>query len=229
MRILVLSDIHGSDTGITTTLELAERYNPHIVVICGDITQFGPHEWAVKYLEQIPARTVAVHGNCDPKDLDVTFARASALSLHKKRHTITGLPFIGAGGSDHTPFNTIFEFGDETFTGWLDPLMVENAVLVTHAPAYGILDWNMSGKHLGSKSLRKVVDRWKPILFFSGHMHEARGVEVHGKTVCVNPGPAKNGFGALVDLVNPLELVGVAEKEKWGTVRGSVEARLLDV
>ena len=234
MRILVLSDVHGTNSGIMTSLELCLRYEPDLTVVCGDITQFGPHSWAEGYLGRIPGKTAAVPGNCDPECLDEAYGRSGTIDLHRRSEVIEGMTFIGAGGADYTPFNTIFEFGDDTFPKWLDPLMRENAILVTHAPAYGFLDTNQTGSHRGSRSLRRIVDRWKPILMLFGHIHEARGVVEHNGTVFVNPGPTKDGFGALVELTTPGEIrvpdVDEFENEEiWGKVRNSVEARLLQI
>ena len=234
MKILVLSDVHGTTTGIMTTLELCQRYEPDLTIICGDITQFGPHTWAEGYLKRISGRKAVVPGNCDPKNLDEVIERSGGINLHRRRETIEGMTFVGAGGADYTPFNTIFEFGDDTFTKWLESLMQENAILVTHAPAHGILDTDHAGNPRGSRSIRRIVDRWRPMLMLSGHMHEARGVVEHSGTVFVNPGPAKDGFGALVELVPPgmlhdeREEVGKSDEAvMWNRVRESVEVKLV--
>ncbi len=228
MKLLVLSDIHGSDTGLMTTIELGQRHNPDLVVVCGDITNFGPPTWAEDYLNRIPFPTLAIPGNCDPVGLEEIFEKTRAIDLHRKKRAISGLTFVGMGGSDHTPYNTPFEFGDHTFKKWLDPIMEKNAVIVSHAPPYGAVDRNFAGRHRGSRSLRKLVDRWKPILVLCGHIHEARGIEMIGETVCVNPGPAKEGNAALVELMTPEE-GGSTGAEMWDEVRRSVDARLLKV
>jgi uncharacterized protein len=243
MRMLVFSDIHGSTTGTMTTMELCQKHKPDLVVICGDITNFDPLEWAEGYLSRIrtlvsdrtesqsPGRVAAVPGNCDPKDLPNIFGRTGIIDLHRRKQEIGGIVFGGAGGADYTPFNTPFEFEDDTFSQWLRPLMEENMIMVTHAPAHGYLDTNYQGSHRGSNSIRAIVDQWRPILMLSGHMHEARGIESHNGTVFVNPGPAKDGFGALVELLTPEEL-GTGrgtEPIDWKRIRESVEARLLQV
>lgn len=54
-------------------------------------------------------------------------------------------------------------------------------ILITHSPAYGILDRITSGKHVGSKSLQmELFTRLKPKLFVCGHIHEAYGIEPKG-------------------------------------------------
>lgn len=75
-------------------------------------------------------------------------------------------------------------------------------ILVTHDPPYGILDqvvqeyrqyavgtYGEKAKdgHIGSVGLRKIVDKYKPMLHVFGHIHECKGVFV-GQTVFVNTG-----------------------------------------
>lgn len=45
-------------------------------------------------------------------------------------------------------------------------------ILVTHSPPFGILDKNVRGNHLGSTSLRSVVERIRPQVHVFGHIHE---------------------------------------------------------
>lgn len=67
-------------------------------------------------------------------------------------------------------------------------------ILITHGPAYGILDKNISGEHCGSRSLdgywEKHLDdhleRVKPTLHIFGHIHEDYGIDHVGSIICVN-------------------------------------------
>jgi Icc-related predicted phosphoesterase len=47
---------------------------------------------------------------------------------------------------------------------------------------------NIGGEHAGNKTVRKVIERIKPILAISGHLHECAGIDKIGKTVVINPG-----------------------------------------
>jgi len=59
-------------------------------------------------------------------------------------------------------------------------------IVLTHAPPYGFRDTlgsyglppHMWGKHVGSTAFRKLAEEHKPILFVSGHIHEALGLTV---------------------------------------------------
>lgn len=80
-----------------------------------------------------------------------------------------------------------------------DRIPRDTDILITHSPAYGILDevkqnpwrhgWN-EDLHVGSKSLFLAVERVKPKLFVSAHIHEAYGKmmlkHVEKDTWCVN-------------------------------------------
>jgi len=56
------------------------------------------------------------------------------------------------------------------------------------------------GKHYGSKLIRRVIDRWQPLLHIGGHIHEGRGMQKLGKTLCVNPGAAHEGQAAVIEI-----------------------------
>ncbi|MEK6858624.1 MAG: metallophosphoesterase [Nanoarchaeota archaeon] len=56
------------------------------------------------------------------------------------------------------------------------------------------------GKHYGSKLIRRVIDRWQPLVHLGGHIHEGRGKQTLGKTLCVNPGAAHEGQAAVITL-----------------------------
>lgn len=57
-----------------------------------------------------------------------------------------------------------------------------------------------AGKHYGSKLVRRIVDKYRPLLHIAGHIHEAQGKQKLGKTVCVNTGGAHDGEAAIVEI-----------------------------
>src|SRR3989338_6643240 len=58
----------------------------------------------------------------------------------------------------------------------------------------------VKGKHYGSKLARKMIDKYHPALHIGGHIHEGRGMQRLGKTLCLNPGAAHEGRAAIVIL-----------------------------
>ncbi len=84
----------------------------------------------------------------------------------------------------------------------------ENVIFVSHNVPYETrLDkignkahpW-AKGRHYGSKIVRRAVDRWQPLLHVGGHIHEGRGMQRLGKTLCVNPGSVHEGKYAIVEV-----------------------------
>ena len=52
-------------------------------------------------------------------------------------------------------------------------------ILITHGPAYGILDeTSYRRENAGCELLRKKIEEIRPVLHVCGHIHEARGVHV---------------------------------------------------
>jgi Icc-related predicted phosphoesterase len=50
--------------------------------------------------------------------------------------------------------------------------------------------------HVGSKTVRQLIEKHKPLLGLHGHIHEARGFVKIGRTLCINPG-SEYGEGIL--------------------------------
>lgn len=199
MRILAVGDVHGSNSAKAKLIGYVDEHEPDAVVVCGDITQFGPAKWAAEFLNGIQITTLAVPGNCDPLDVLNKIDESEAINLHGKRHDLGGWSFVGLGGSSLTPFGTPFELSEDEIFRTLKEIMVENAILITHGPPKGHLDSTPSIDGLGSFSIARIVNEYKPKLVISAHIHEARGVE-RGKITYVNPGPLSKGYAALIEL-----------------------------
>lgn len=76
-------------------------------------------------------------------------------------------------------------------------------VYVLHSPPYGTsLDRLRGGlTPIGSRAIRRFIDRRRPPLTLHGHVHESPGVERMGGTVSVNPGDSMSRLHALrIDL-----------------------------
>lgn len=71
-------------------------------------------------------------------------------------------------------------------------------VLLSHTPPVGTLDLD-DGKHKGYQVVNDLIHTYHPKWVFCGHAHDARGKEIIGDSIVVNPGSLKSGFYALVD------------------------------
>ena len=197
MKLLVVSDIHGSEGAMDMIVAKASSLRPDLVVVCGDITHFGPATQAKAFLDKVGSPTFAVPGNCDPPEVITAIEDSKAKGLHRRQQTFMGNTFVGLGGSPQSPSGLEMEFSEDRMFKFLDEVMVQRAILVTHCPAWGRND-TVRGAHLGSKAISDIVEKYKPKLALSGHIHDARGVVEEKQTTFVNPGPAKHGYAALV-------------------------------
>lgn len=199
MRFLVLSDIHMRERVIAWANGLVTEHGADAVMVLGDITQFGPPEWAGKFLSSFQVPVYALPGNCDPP-LVLGWIERTAVSLHGKRIVLEGETLIGLGGSNPTIFDTPNEQSEEEIYETLIPLMESKAIMVTHCPPYGINDHTRQGHHAGSTSLLRIAEEYSPKAWLAGHIHEARGIVDVGRTRYMNPGPAKDGFSGLLEI-----------------------------
>jgi Icc-related predicted phosphoesterase len=191
VKLLATADVHGSQRGKETLKKFIEGHEPDVAVVAGDITHFGPPEWAEEFLDSFDIPLLAVNGNCDPPRVADVIRNFEDNDLMDKERELAGLTFVGLG----YPLNP--ELGS---------LISSNIdVLVSHVPPKGCNDVIPVGGQIGDFFLREAILNAKPRLVLSGHVHECRGIcELEG-TVCVNPGPAMNGFGAVVDISDKIE------------------------
>lgn len=188
MKVLATADLHGSQYRLNLLLKNIERYSPDLVVVCGDITQFGPGELAKNFLNQIPVTTFAIPGNIDTKDVSKAIDESKAINIDMKQVEKNGFSFIGVSGTATKLFSV-----DKK-------LLDEKSILVSHEPPYGLQDRVFLGMHTGSKELREIVDKYKPRLVLCGHIHEDPGYTKTNNTVVVNCSMGKRGEGTLIEI-----------------------------
>ncbi len=198
MKFLVLTDLHNQSSAFEWINKL-ETDDVDAVLFLGDLTDLGTSENGSELLKKFTKEVYLIPGNCDPKDLP---EKLSGLchSVHGKSFTIGNIRFAAFGGSNPTIFNTPFETAEDEIESILDRICGNADVLMTHAPSYGILDEIPSGLHVGSTGIRKIVDRYKPKVALSGHIHEAVGIKEIDGTMFINPGPAKEGHAVMLDI-----------------------------
>ena len=199
VRLYVATDIHASSRAAQMIRENVQAHRPDVFVAAGDLTNFGPVSYARDLLTGLGVPTLAVPGNCDPPEI-VPVLGELGVDLHGKKVTIAGRTFVGIGGSNPTPFGTPFELSEREIEATLGPIMETGAILVSHPPPRGVVDTVHSGAHVGSVAVRAIVEKFRPPLVLCGHIHEARGIGRLGPTTVVNPGAARDGHSALIEL-----------------------------
>ena len=201
MKFLLITDLHQHRSAIDWINEEIEEYKVDFVIHLGDVTDMGTADDAADLLSKIKSKVYVIPGNCDPRDMPGRIGSV-ATDMHGKRVSIDGYDLVGFGGGNRSPFGTPFELEDDEIYDGLKAVATEKMILMTHAPSYGILDEIPGGIHVGCHTIKKIVDEYHPILAMSGHIHEAIGCKVIDGTTFVNPGPAKDGYSAVVTITD---------------------------
>ncbi|KYK21889.1 hypothetical protein AYK24_08600 [Thermoplasmatales archaeon SG8-52-4] len=196
MKILATADLHGSQYRLNIVLKNIEKYSPDLVIICGDITQFGPGELAKILLDQIPIDTLAITGNIDTEDVSQGIKNSKATNIEMKKITKSKISFVGISKLDANKLKFIED----------NNLIDKTSVLVSHEPPYGAQDKVFFGMHGGNEELRDIIDKYHPRLVLCGHIHENPGFTKIGPTTIVNCSMGKRGEGALIKLNNKISV-----------------------
>ncbi len=199
MKFLVLTDLHQKKSCIGWINKVIEDNNPDFTLFLGDVTNMGTGQDAKEIIEMIKSEVYVIPGNCDSRDMPSAIS-SSAHNMHGKSAKVDGEYIVGLGGSNITIFGTPFELEEDEIYRTLKPISKEGMILMTHAPTYGMFDHIPNGTSVGSTSIKKIVEEYRPIMALSGHVHEDRGVTTKNNTMYCNPGAAKDGYCAIVTL-----------------------------
>ncbi|MHA1617006.1 MAG: metallophosphoesterase [Candidatus Njordarchaeales archaeon] len=206
MLVGYLVDIHGRKDALRRVLERLKDVSVELVVVGGDVTDFDPVSTAMGILEMIKdslgVNVYFIPGNCDDRRL-LEWSGEGIYNLHLKEYRVGDLLLFGLGGSNVTPFHTNIEWSEDEIRKMLEGRdLGERSIFVSHGPPYGTrLDKVMRIKHVGSKELRKFIEEKQPLLVLTGHIHESAGIDRIGRSVLVNPGPARSGRYAVIELI----------------------------
>jgi uncharacterized protein len=176
-----------------------------------------------------PKPIYLIPGNHDSPDLagNPEYFPPNVIQMHNKIKTIAdpvsgkSLLLLGFGGSSRIPFFSPedppnrFTWEDCEFYDHLDNLfqrsITENnnrkifTLLFIHDPPFNTtLDQAYNAKahrkHVGSQSVRKIIETYQPNLVVAGHIHESPSVDQLGTSILVNAGEGKFHKYALIDI-----------------------------
>jgi uncharacterized protein len=203
MKAGVISDIHSELEKLEKIKKELIHNNVGVVFIAGDFTNEGSPKITQEALDKLSfARVFAVPGNMDSENVLQTLEENN-VSVHKKKKLLNGYSIIGCGGAK--PVNTYYPFnvGELEAKKAIETLIEENAektIILTHNPPYNVLDKTGGEINLGLRELKKLIVKKQPLACFCGHVHEAKGLQRIGKTLCINPGSVKDGNAAIVEI-----------------------------
>lgn len=189
MKIVAISDTHSNQNEITIP-------ECDILIHAGDISLFskgGMQEVAdfLNWLHQQPAKhKVFIAGNHDLLlEKEETFFRSILPpDTYYLNDELIELEGIKIWGSPITPTFFFWAFNRDPGTDiqkhW-NKIPDDIDILVTHGPAYGILDLSRN-QHVGCKDLLETFNRVQPSYHFFGHIHGPYGTEtrtINGKLI----------------------------------------------
>lgn len=187
MKILACADIHGQHETYAWLARCAGWADCAALVLAGDLLGCPDGHATVEDAQRADAAAIAailreidlpvlyIMGNDDLVEFEPGAGRMQP--LHGRRLDIGRYNFVGYRYS--LPF-----IGEATEKPEDDiardliairDLVDENTVLVTHSPAFGILDVGILGLHAGSTSLRDLVENRRPRVHVHGHVHSQFG------------------------------------------------------
>jgi Icc-related predicted phosphoesterase len=155
---------------------------------------------------------IVTPGNDDIVELDSTIQKHTRITypLGKAVKLPLGYEMISMDFSNPTPWNTPRECSEDELWNKLEGLAAlvsgdwNKVICNFHDPPYETrldlapkLDKDLKPvynlgipefSHVGSKSVRRFLEKYQPLLSLHGHIHEASGMEQVGKTTAFNPG-----------------------------------------
>ena len=201
MKFLVLSDLHGKKSTLEWVNPMIVKENIDCVLFLGDAVEMPcAAQESADMISLIECkRVLAIPGNIDSPEL-VNILDSVAENMHGVGKQVGDIYIAGLGGSNPTIFDTPFELQEDEIYSKLDAISKEGMVLMLHAPAYGFNDVIPTGMSVGSKGALDIVNKYRPRLVLSGHIHESFGKKESNGTVFVNPGALKDGRCAIVSI-----------------------------
>jgi|SRR3989344_2123086 len=190
-KILAVSDIHGDSKLVKKLAERAERENVDLVILAGDITLFDMEaKNIISPFTKANKKVLLLHGNHEGiatiDSFTEVYPNTKNLHGYSIRHNNIGI--FGFGGADGPGLGGImiekevFETLRKSHEYIKD---TKKKILITHMHPAGTSS-EFSGIE-GSKSIRKIIEKFSPDFAIFGHIHEAGGIEEKiGKTTLIN-------------------------------------------
>jgi Icc-related predicted phosphoesterase len=192
----------------------------------------GCLDLAEQRLEGTDIKCYVQPGNDDEYEIDELFeGRSRVVNPEGKVIQIDDrYTMVSTGHANITPWNCPRDVPEERLQEIIDAMAsqvtdFDHCIFNFHCPPYDtILDQapeldaemrptlEMGGKpHMvpvGSPAIREAIDKYQPRLGLHGHIHESRGSQKLGRTLCLNPG-SEYGEGVLRGVIVDIDKKGV--------------------
>lgn len=170
-------------------------------------------------------RCVITPGNDDPVEIDAVLRADERVECPERELCDLGpVALASLGDVTPTPWKTEREYPEEELGQRIAMIMDQlpagkPSIVNFHCPPYGSgldtapeLDETLkpvlrggrpSFVPVGSHAIREAIKRYEPVVGLHGHIHESRGAQQIGRTLCLNPGSDYTADllrGAVVDI-----------------------------
>jgi len=188
-KIVFISDTHNKHKHLTSKGMGNILGSGDILVHAGDCTSMGQKHEINEFLEWFSntefEHKIFIAGNHDfgfeqQTDIDQEFKDLGVTYLFDNDITIDGIKFYGSPWQPEF-HNWAFNLprGEELAAKW-EKIPDDVDILITHGPAYGILDYAPIGGHVGCEELYRKIAEVKPKIHVCGHIHDSYGQKTMG-------------------------------------------------
>ncbi|HHT9151575.1 MAG TPA: metallophosphoesterase [Candidatus Wujingus californicus] len=200
MKIISFGDIHEDTSNLVKMKAILETAD--LIVLSGDLTNCHGKIEAKNVLDAIRRHNknmLVQYGNMDLPEVN-DYLTKEGINLHGNGYIFEDIGIFGCGGSTPTPFNTPSEISESDIETYLinGYNKVKNAkwkIMVCHTPPKDTaIDVVRSGIHVGSGTVRNFIEKHKPHVCISGHIHESRGKDKIDDTIVLNAGMFRDGW-----------------------------------
>ena len=184
MKMTFISDTHGKHEHLTSKAYNNILGSGDVLVHAGDISMMGKTHEIKTFLDWFSNtefnHKIFIAGNHDwgfvnQTDIEEEYKEKGVTYLFDSSVVIDDVKFYGSPWQPEF-FDWAFNLprGEKLVEKW-NLIPEDTDVLITHGPAFGMLDWVMNGQRVGCEDLFKRVMEVKPKIHVCGHIHCAYG------------------------------------------------------
>ena len=183
-KIVFISDTHNKHKHLTSKGMGNILGSGDYLIHAGDCTSMGSKNEITQFLEWFSntdfKHKIFIAGNHDfgfeqQTDIAQEYKDMGVIYLFDNEVTIDGIKFYGSPWQPEF-HNWAFNLsrGEELAEKW-EQIPNDVDILITHGPAYGILDYAPIGGHVGCEELYRKIVEVKPKIHVCGHIHDGYG------------------------------------------------------
>jgi Icc-related predicted phosphoesterase len=188
-KIVFISDTHNKHKHLTSKGMGNILGSGDYLIHAGDCTSMGHKHEINGFLDWFSntdfKHKIFIAGNHDfgfeqQTDIDQEYKDKGVIYLFDNDVTIDGIKFYGSPWQPEFhdwAFN--LPRGEELAAKW-EKIPDDVDILITHGPAYGILDYAPIGGHVGCEELYRKIAEVKPKIHVCGHIHDSYGQKTMG-------------------------------------------------